>query len=552
MTILQSSIASNVIQGATGPIGSTGATGPLGSTGATGVQGLTGPTGPLGPTGPTGPTGATGLTGSTGIAGPTGPTGPSGPTGPTGATGALPLTTPFTSGGVVYASSTSALATGSNLTWNGSTLAINGAENIVGTSNNTYTFSVVNDASGTSYSGTGRRLSYFRAASSVLSDQPGIDIGYDSSASSGIIAGSTNGSGTPIAFWTYNGSSWGERMRLTSAGNLGIGTNSPSYPLHVAGRALFTTGAMEIGITSTTSNTYSLQYMANGNGYYSYLGVNGTSSGTPIDVSGVLDNAVYFGSRSNGPLQFLTNNTVRATISSGGNIGIGITSPSQLLSVGGNGLFGTQSGTRIDITGGGGASAIQETYSSESNYRWAIGRDAFGGGKAGLIFNDGGNPATDGSGIGFTSSASTLGFYTSNGSSLVERARIDSSGTLCVNTTSDTSGMNGTAKLAIGQMGIKTMSAGYQVTLDTGIPVNQGANGGTLMLMVSGHTSDQFSTQSALYLIQFPYNGDYTPIKIYIAGQSDFVTVGTTGSAGNKTLTLYCNTIPTYTFFMCT
>ena len=40
MTILQSSIASNVIQGSTGPIGSTGATGPLGSTGATGVQGI--------------------------------------------------------------------------------------------------------------------------------------------------------------------------------------------------------------------------------------------------------------------------------------------------------------------------------------------------------------------------------------------------------------------------------------------------------------------------------------------------------------------------------
>jgi hypothetical protein len=133
-----------------------------------------------------------------------------------------------------------------------------------------------------------------------------------------------------------------------------------------------------------------------------------------------------------------------------------------------------------------------------------------------------------------------------------ERMRLNYNGTLCVNTTSDTSGMNGTAKLAIGQMGIKTMSAGYQVTLDTGIPVNQGANGGTLMLMVSGHTSDQFSTQSALYLIQFPYNGDYTPNKIYIAGQSDFVTVGTTGSAGNKTLTLYCNSIPTYTFFMCT
>jgi hypothetical protein len=99
MTILQSSIASNVIQGATGPIGSTGATGPLGSTGATGVQGLTGPTGPLGPTGPTGPTGATGLTGSTGIAG---PTGPSGPTGPIGASGLYTIVNDITSTTAYY------------------------------------------------------------------------------------------------------------------------------------------------------------------------------------------------------------------------------------------------------------------------------------------------------------------------------------------------------------------------------------------------------------------------------------------------------------------
>jgi hypothetical protein len=55
MTIFQSSIASNVISGATGL---TGPTGPNGPTGATGI----GATGPSGPTGPTGPAGATGGT----------------------------------------------------------------------------------------------------------------------------------------------------------------------------------------------------------------------------------------------------------------------------------------------------------------------------------------------------------------------------------------------------------------------------------------------------------------------------------------------------------
>ena len=55
MTILQSSIASNVISGATGLTGPTGPTGPQGATGI----GATGPTGPSGPTGPTGATGGT-------------------------------------------------------------------------------------------------------------------------------------------------------------------------------------------------------------------------------------------------------------------------------------------------------------------------------------------------------------------------------------------------------------------------------------------------------------------------------------------------------------
>ena len=55
-----------------GPIGATGATGPIGAFGNTGDTGATGVTGPTGATGSTGNTGATGDTGATGSTGPTG------------------------------------------------------------------------------------------------------------------------------------------------------------------------------------------------------------------------------------------------------------------------------------------------------------------------------------------------------------------------------------------------------------------------------------------------------------------------------------------------
>lgn len=63
--------------GATGPTGATGAAGIQGNTGATGVTGIQGITGPTG-VGVTGPTGAAGNTGATGVTGATGPLGAAG------------------------------------------------------------------------------------------------------------------------------------------------------------------------------------------------------------------------------------------------------------------------------------------------------------------------------------------------------------------------------------------------------------------------------------------------------------------------------------------
>ena len=57
-------------------------------------------------------------------------------------------------------------------------------------------------------------------------DGNGIQIGYDTAAGTGIIAGGTNVSGAGIDFYTYNGSAWASRMRVTKDGNVGIGTTS--------------------------------------------------------------------------------------------------------------------------------------------------------------------------------------------------------------------------------------------------------------------------------------------------------------------------------------
>jgi hypothetical protein len=64
----------------------------------------------------------------------------------------------------------------------------------------------------------------------------GISLGYNQASQAGIIYSENNtGIGSPLEFWTYNGSSFAPRMIFTQAGNLGIGTPTPDQLLSVAG-----------------------------------------------------------------------------------------------------------------------------------------------------------------------------------------------------------------------------------------------------------------------------------------------------------------------------
>jgi hypothetical protein len=129
-----------------------------------------------------------------------------------------------------------------------------------------------------------------------------------------------------IVFTTQspNSTSLFERMRITSAGNVGIGTSSPEVKLDVLGSA---------GILIRASNGTVTQFV----GY------------PASDIA-------YHGTVTNHPMGFISNDTERMRITSAGNVGIGTSSPdaSALLDVTstvGGVLFPRMTSTQRDAIG---------------------------------------------------------------------------------------------------------------------------------------------------------------------------------------------------------
>jgi len=266
----------------------------------------------------------------------------------TGVTGTLPTAnggtnlTSFTSGGVVYASSTSALATGSALTFDANNrLSIN------------------------------QTSSLFGAQLEVTGGGAGQAIGIHGRASDGIgnLVFGANASGTEYARIQSDntsslqfgiGASGSEQMRLTSTG-LGIGTSSPAYKLDV-------NGAINLQGSSTFPTTGMFLRSAD-----NQLKIIGGSAG--ISLAAQSGASTY------------------VNIDSSGNLGLGVT-PSAwtlgtVLQVGATSAFWNYSGTAYLTSNryfGGGNKRIASGYatsyeqeSSSGKHIWAVaGTDAAG------------------------------------------------------------------------------------------------------------------------------------------------------------------------------
>jgi hypothetical protein len=168
-----------------------------------------------------------------------------------------------------------------------------------------------------------------------------------------VYAGTTTS--TAIGFLT-NG---GERMRLDTSGNFGIGTSSPTVPLDVQSNS----GGTGIIIRGrATANTGTLRFYAN----------NGTTQQAKFEAN---DSTVEVGSITNVPLVLYTNGSERARITSGGDLLVGTTNTSATAGEGFKSVFPIAAVPSVRSVGNNSTSSYStyEVYStSAAAYRFYV------------------------------------------------------------------------------------------------------------------------------------------------------------------------------------
>jgi hypothetical protein len=317
----------------------------------------------------------------------------------------------FTTNGVAYASSTSALATGSSLTFDGTNLGV-----------------------GVAASGFGRLAVKASGTGSTngLAIQASADESFLSIYSNGSVHnieatyGST-GSYQPIRLNV----SGAEIMRLTSTG-VGIGTSSPVAPVtanrgNVSGAGQWASSAIAIANPTNTGSysQISFGYTVGTTNASAYMGFVSTNQGT----NGYGD--LVFGTRA---VITDTQPTERMRLDSTGNLGIGTTSPAY----------------RTEIVGG--ADTVETTLLQL--------RSNFGGTGTGstINFRNSTNSAADSGGVQLaalrdTSSGGSFVIRTADSSGTIQnRVKITETGLFAIGTTTPVSG-NTNARLVIKSSG---------------------------------------------------------------------------------------------------
>ena len=317
----------------------------------------------------------------------------------------------------------------------------------------------------------------------------------------------TNKDDGALQFHTAAAGSAGEAMRIDSSGNVGIGTSSPANKLHVSD----TSGSAQIRITgsSGSSNIYAdsnIYFQPNGSTAVTLassgnVGIGTTSPSTPLHIKGAADSylilqtgttdgndgilfhnsagaqkGVILFDTDNDYMLFSTNNTERMRIDSSGRLLLGTTTEGiadgDNLTIADSGpcgitlRSGSSSGGAIyfsDATSGAGeyAGFVEYLHSSDA-LRFASGGtermriDSSGNvtlGRAGtsLHFQNGFNNSTSRIQNGGGSNSSNFKFLVTNSGSESEAMRIDSSGHILFGTTTNGSTAVGTVIRSTGE-----------------------------------------------------------------------------------------------------
>jgi hypothetical protein len=224
-----------------------------------------------------------------------------------------------------------------------------------------------------------------------------------------------------------------ERMRITFEGNVGIGTTSPAQKLHVVG-AIRASGDYEQTGNNVFVNT----------SYDAYLQTDAAGAGIIFRTAGAAE---------------------KMRITSGGNVGIGTSSPTHLLT-----LYGTG---QADIK-------FQNSTATRA-YIWSNSSE--------LAFN--------------SLTSNPIKFFVDDS----EKIRITASGNLGIGTTSPNEKLSVAGRIE-GQNFRR-----IQITLQTtpqslGLPINAYSGGGAYLLLISTQYDAGNGTGASLWMIRCGYNGN--------------------------------------------
>ena len=308
--------------------------------------------------------------------------------------------------------------------------------------------------------------------SSSVTATTGLTVGSLGSGSDAVITLSTNASGSPRTIYykastatiNFTGTGGTDLLTLTNGGNLGIGTTSPSNKLDVLGTAA--------SPNLSGTNAYARFYQSGG---YANITIGGLASGS---FGGWLQSSDGVGTAL--PL---------AINPSGGNVGIGTTSPDRPLDIYSAATVGI---ARIRANNANGAAiTIQNDENSQSISIYAAGSNGFGiGGWAG-------NSVLESlTGIVYSAYNGNHIFQSGTGGR-TERMRITSGGDICINSTSGSNGAIFNITKASGS--ITTITGGTTSAQNHIVFANPNGNVGSIQ--VSG-SATSYNTSSDYRLKQ--------------------------------------------------